>query len=128
MSADCGRQHGFGSSSGGCTAVYTPPAGKAVVTSVTYDLGTGTAGSGEVGHLRDANCSDLYDVEETREAYATEQHSSPTGPPMPSIGVNSTPGYFAVFFAGYLIPASQLPATATPAHGPMPAHPLHRHT
>ncbi len=111
-----------------CLSVYTPPAGKAVVvTSVTYDIGSGTAGTDAFGYLTDATCSSNYDVAETTQGFETQQHAFPTGLPMPSLGVYSFNGYIAVWFTGYLIPASQLPATAAPAHGPMPAHPMPAH-
>ncbi len=119
--------HGYFSSGGGCAAVYWPPAGKAVVvTSVTYDLGSGTAGTDVYGYLTSAGCTGLYDIADTTQAFETQQHAFSTGLPMPSIGVKSYSGYCAVWFTGYLIPASQLPTTAT-THTPMPAHPMHRH-
>src|SRR5579875_2733170 len=56
-----------------CETVYTPPAGKAiVVTHVTYDLGTGTAGQDMPGSLTDANCGGFYDLVDTTQPYETE--------------------------------------------------------
>ncbi len=108
-----------------CTTVYTPPAGKAVVvTSLTYEIGSGTAGDNAYGYLTDPGCTNNYDVIDTNEAYETQQRTFPTGLPLSGVAIyRITSSYFVIYGTGYLIPASQLPATAAPAHGPMPAHP-----
>jgi hypothetical protein len=122
--------HGSGYAGPGQTvAVYTPPAGKAVVvTSVTYDLYSGMAGTDTYGYLTPATNFDVYDIAETAQAYDSRQATFPAGLPMPSIGIvnPTTSGSVYISFTGYLIPVSQLPAGASDATA-MPARPLPHH-
>lgn len=110
--------HRFVGATGGvhCTPVYTPPAGKAVVvTSISYDLGSGTAGTEEWAELTDSGCGAIYDIGDTTQGYDTQQHVFAAGVPMQSVGVYV--GSNATAYAtidGYLVPASQLPAAAQP--------------
>jgi hypothetical protein len=109
--------HLFASATGGgqCTPYYTPPAGKAImVTSVTYDLGNGTAGDDEWAELRTVNCGASYDIGDTTQGFEAQQHTWPTGLPMPSIGfyVGSDEGA-TIAVTGYLIPVGALPAATS---------------
>ncbi|MFL6237907.1 MAG: hypothetical protein ACJ735_00245 [Actinomycetes bacterium] len=104
-----------------CQPVYIPPAGKAVVlTSVTFDVGTGTAGAAAYGYLLDASCGTIYDYVDTREASETQARTYPIGLPMPSVGLFGGSGDVVIraYITGYLIPAGQLPATAPAAKLP----------
>ena len=98
--------------SAGCTSVYAPPAGKAiVVTSVVYNYGTGVEGNEEYSGLLD-HCGiggTVYDQIDGVKKYDTLQHTFPTGVPMPSIALSNVGGTVTVFVYGYLIPASSLP-------------------
>ncbi len=110
-----------------CAPLYTPPAGKAVVvTSVTFDVGTGTAGSPAYGYLLDAGCGTIYDYVDTREASETQSRTYPIGLPMPSVGLFGGSGQVVLraYLTGYLIPASQLPAAAPSDQGAFPVDPL----
>jgi hypothetical protein len=109
-----------------CEALYTPPAGKAIVlTSVTFDVGTGTAGAPGYGYLLDAPCGTIYDYVDTREASETQSRTYPIGLPMPSVGLFGGSGQVVLraYITGYLIPAAQLPATAPAAK--LPARLVH---
>lgn len=101
----------------GCTSVYTPPAGKAiVVTSVVYNFGNGTDGSEQFGGLLN-RCSapaSVYDQIDEVQKFGSLQHTFPTGVPMPSIAMtDSGPGSISVFVYGYLIDSNALPANAS---------------
>jgi hypothetical protein len=94
----------------GCTAVYTPPAGKGmVVSAVTYELlNDGPA----TGFLTDAVCTanaEPYDYADATGLQAT-QHTFPLGLPMRSVGLwNRASDRIEVVIYFYLIPASDLP-------------------
>lgn len=110
-----------GGSVGACP-FYTPPAGKAiVVTSVTYNVFNNPVGNDFAAYLRDG-CSGYADDVETTEADMSESHTFPIGLPMSSIGLTRSSsagtGSAGVFITGYLIPVSQLPATAAAAKLP----------
>jgi hypothetical protein len=112
-----------------CQPLYTPPAGKAVVlTSVTFDVATGTAGVAAYGYLLDASCGTIYDYVDSRQASETQSRTYPIGLPMPSVGIFGGSGQVVIraYITGYLIPASQLPAAA-PNQAALPADPLPRH-
>lgn len=95
---------------GGCTTVYTPPAGKAiVVTSVVYDFGSGAAGVENFGGLFNSGCSKIYDQIDGVQAFDTLQHTWPTGLPMSGISMTAVGGEITVFVYGYLISATSLP-------------------
>ena len=98
--------------SAGCTTVYTPPAGKAiVVTSVVFTYGTGIDGNEQFGGLVD-HCglgSTVYDQFDAVDKFGTIQHTFPTGVPMASIALTNSGASVTVFAYGYLIPASALP-------------------
>jgi hypothetical protein len=102
----------------GCQTVYTPPAGKAImVTSVTYNYGSGTAGVENFGGLLDGACSKVYDQIDGVAAYDVIQHTFPTGIPMAGVAATSSgTGAITVFIQGYLIPSSAVPAHATTSH------------
>ncbi|MDT4942449.1 MAG: hypothetical protein QOJ34_2538 [Pseudonocardiales bacterium] len=106
----------YGASLNNCSAVYTPPAGKAiVVTSVTYDMFTSTApGSRNFAYLTNGACTIPYDAVDTDLAHETETRTFPIGLPMASVGIfGQTPtGIAGAYITGYLIPATQLPAAA----------------
>ncbi len=115
-----------GFASEGCDAVYTPPAGKAIVlTSVTYDMFANSDLGDHYAYLTDAGCVTAirYDPAETTLAVETETRTFPIGLPVPSVGIADVGGGVEVFITGYLIPATQLPPAA-PAMK-LPARPLH---
>lgn len=94
----------------GCTSVYTPPAGKAiVVTSVVYNFGSGTPGVENFGGLFSASCATIYDQIDGVQAFDTIQHTWPTGLPMSSVAMTASGGDITVFVYGYLISAASLP-------------------
>jgi hypothetical protein len=97
----------------GCVQVYTPPSGKAiVVTAVTWQLGSGTAGVHDEADLTDYPCNVVYDDAFTVQAYDVQRQTYPTGLPMPAVGLyapNNGGNYAGISVTGYLIPASQLP-------------------
>jgi hypothetical protein len=94
----------------GCTTVYTPPAGKAiVVTSVVYNYGSGTAGGENFGGLFSAGCDVIYDQIDQTEKFGSIQHTFPTGLPMNGVAATNDGGPITVFIVGYLIDASALP-------------------
>jgi hypothetical protein len=107
-------------SAGNCGAVYTPPAGKAIVlTEVTADLGTGTVGQESYAYLGHANCNDIVDFFDTTQGYEAQSRNYPAGLPISSVGVlasGSAPVYISG--VGYLIPAAQLPAAQPAGHLP----------
>jgi hypothetical protein len=99
----------------GCTSVYTPPTGKAiVVTSVVYNFGTGTPGSEAFGGLFNAGCNRIYDQIDGVQAFDTLQHTWPTGLPMNAVAATSSGSDITVFVTGYLIGSGSLPKSATP--------------
>jgi len=103
----------------GCHAIYTPPAGEAlVVTSLTYDLGSGTAGTEVWGFLYSSSTCATFPVDsaDTTQGYDTFQHTFPTGLPVSSLGYYNEKASSSTYVGvtGYLIPASQVPS-ATPA-------------
>jgi hypothetical protein len=108
--------HGVvGVGGGACATLYTPPAGKAVVvTQVTFDLGSGTAGTESYGVLETGGCGGVYDYADTAAAYEAQSHTYPSGLPLPSVGIYNGTGNAAIFvtFTGYLIPAGQVPPAA----------------
>jgi hypothetical protein len=97
-----------------CDGIYHPPPGKAVVvTSVTYDLYSAAVSGGEHGaFLMTAECTGYYDAADTSQADETETRIFPVGLPLPSVGVYAIGGAAQIYFTGYLVPASQLPAAA----------------
>jgi hypothetical protein len=93
----------------GCTTVYTPPAGKAiVVTSVVYTFGSGTPGVENFGGLFNASCGTIYDQIDGVQAFDTIQHTWPTGLPLSGVSMTNSGGDITVFVYGYLISASSL--------------------
>jgi hypothetical protein len=97
-------------SGGGCTTVYTPPTGKAiVVTSVVYNFGSGTNGVENFGGLFNNGCTKVYDQIDGVQAFDTLQHTWPTGLPMAGISMTAAGGEITVFIYGYLISATSLP-------------------
>jgi hypothetical protein len=103
----------------GCETVYTPPSGKAImVTQVTYDLGTGNAGTEAYGVLTDAS-SAVRDFADTEQGFESESRTFPTGLAMSGVGICSNIGNSEVIVAvsGYLIPATQLPPEPPQYHG-----------
>ena len=96
-----------------CTTVYTPPAGKAIVlTSVTYDLGSGSAGVDAFITLLDkCPAGFTYDIGDTTQGHDTFQHTFPAGLPLTGLAAfaNRASG---LAYTGYLIPISQLPPTS----------------
>lgn len=110
--------HFFGSVVSNCGAVYTPPAGKAiVVTQVTYLLGTGTQGIQSAVTLTDAGCNVSYDDGATSHALETQSHTFPTGLPMQGVGLDVSDSYANVIVVGtgYLIPSTLLPPESSPS-------------
>ena len=97
---------------GPCTAVYTPPAHKAiVVTSVVYNYGSGIEGNENFGGLFSGPCTagTLVDQIDQVDKFGSVQHTWPTGLPMAAVYGNSAGGTISIFVVGYLIPASALP-------------------
>jgi hypothetical protein len=93
----------------GCSTLYTPPSGKALLlTNVTFFTGTGSAGGEKFTILTNKGCSHDYDAFETAAAWETQQHTYPAGLPVDSLSVNHS-NYTALYVTGYLIPASALP-------------------
>ena len=106
---------------GGCTPVYTPPAGKAiVVTQVTFSAGSGAQGSENFGGVFGPGCSSgsQFDMFDTVQAYESESRTYPTGVPLAGVAAFSSGGYSWVFVSGYLIPAANLPPEAPQVSGP----------
>lgn len=95
---------------GGCTTIYTPPAGKGiVVTSIVYNFGNGT-GNETFGGLYNAGCSgDTWDQIDQVDKFGSVQHVFPTGLPMNGISVTNSGSSIEVFVVGYLIDATSLP-------------------
>lgn len=83
------------------------------MTAVVYNFGSGTDGTENYGGLATSNCSGaIYDQIDTEQAYETLEHTYPTGLPMPSVGItNNGSGIITVFITGYLVNASQVPAS-----------------
>ena len=109
---------------GGCTPVYTPPAGKAiVVTQVTFSLGSATQGVENFGGVFGPGCSaaTIFDQVDTVQAYESESRTYPTGVPVAGVAATSYGGYISVFVSGYLIPATQLPAEPAQVGGALKA-------
>jgi hypothetical protein len=108
--------HGvIGVGGGACGTLYTPPTGKAVVVSqVTFDLGSGTAGQESYGVLESGGCGGVYDYADTTDAYQAQSHTYPSGLALPSLAVYNGTSNAAIFvtFTGYLIPAGQVPPSA----------------
>ena len=100
-----------------CVALYSPPAGKAVVvTSITYAIGDGGGSQGPLVELSDESCTAApYDVAATVSGKDTFQHLFPAGLPMPSLGIDGGDDT-TVTFTGYLIPAGQLPTAPADSH------------
>jgi hypothetical protein len=103
-----------GSNQSGCTTLYTPPAGKAIVVmSVTYTYGSGSQGTEHFGGFGSGNCGTIYDQIDTVQAFDTVQHTFPSGLPLPNIGIsNGSSKLINVFVEGYLIDANSLPSAA----------------
>jgi hypothetical protein len=102
----------------GCTLVYSPPAGKAiVVTSVVYNFGSGTEGTEVFGGLFGPGCSAATQVDQIDQTdkFGSIQHTFPTGVPLANVSVTSSGNDIAVFVVGYLIDATSLP-TASLSH------------
>ena len=98
-----------------CNLLYTPPAGKGiVVTSVSYrsDNPDTSAAAFDVDLTRGPDCQFAnYDVFDASQEHET-QHTFPAGLPMPSLALwNGSGSFVDVTFTGYLIPASQVPAS-----------------
>lgn len=108
---------------GPCKAIYTPPAGKAiVVTSVVYTYGSGVQGNENFGGLfAGAGCSDIVDQIDQVEKYGSIEHTFPTGLPMASVYGDSAGGQINYFLTGYLISATDLPTAQAPRSGPVKA-------
>ncbi len=105
-----------------------PPAGKAiVVTAVTYNMNSASAGTDLYAYLMtDTTCNNFSDAVETTQAYATEQHTFPTGLPLASIsGYRSSSGFVFMIFADP-DPGQPTPRRRNQPH-PMPAHPMPAH-
>jgi hypothetical protein len=102
---------------GGCTVVYAPPAGKAiVVTSVVYNFGSGTQGTEVFGGMFGPGCAPatLVDQIDQIDKFGSVQHTFPTGVPLGNVSATSDGSDLAVFVVGYLIDATSLPpATAS---------------
>jgi len=102
-------------SNSGCQAVYTPPAGKALMlTSVIYNYGSGTNGVENFGGLFSLGCGSIFDQIDGVQAYDTIQHTFPSGMPTNGVAATSSGGAVTVFVSGYLIASSQLPSGAAP--------------
>ncbi|MDX6296626.1 MAG: hypothetical protein QOI51_483, partial [Nocardioidaceae bacterium] len=110
-----------------CATIYTPPAGEAiVVTSASYGVGNGSAGTLVQTMLTDPTCSYWYDTAWTDKGLETQFHPFPIGIPMPVVtaeAVSVSSGSSAITITGYLIPAGQLPAA--PPATKIPAAALH---
>ena len=93
-----------------CGAVYTPPAGKAImVTEITYVIGAGTTGA-NIAELAPAGCGTVYDLMAIESGVETQSHTFPTGLPMPNVYVANTCNCAVeTTISGYLIPATALP-------------------
>jgi len=102
--------------------IYTPPKGKALMlTNVTFEL-AGTAGHLSYVYLINNTAPFVtYDGGETTQAHATEQHTYPTGLPVPLLRVVYSPGSGTLWAEGYLIPDTQLPANV-PSLGKVSDH------
>ena len=104
----------------GCNTVYSPPAGRAIViTSVTYDVGSGTAGTEAfTGLVSTCPAGNFYDYGDTTQAYDTFQHTFPVGLPLTNLAVyaSSASSNDTFSFTGYLIPTNQLPPTSQIPH------------
>jgi hypothetical protein len=99
-----------GTSTHGCTVLYTPPAGKAlVVLSLTVELETPGSG-GSAALTSGAACANVYDVFATNLLSDAEQRIYPAGLPIPNLSVKNFTNTTNVLVTGYLIPTSQLPA------------------
>lgn len=96
---------------GPCKAIYTPPAGKAiVVTSVVYTYGSGVQGSEDFGGLfSGAGCGDIVDQIDQIDKFGSIEHTFPTGLPMKAVYGDSSGGQINYFLTGYLINAADLP-------------------
>ncbi|HET7056990.1 MAG TPA: hypothetical protein VFI12_11040 [Thermomicrobiales bacterium] len=110
--------------SNGCSVIYTPPTGKALVlVNVTVELEIqpgGTFVADVISSRKD--CGAPVDWFETTVDRHEEQHTYPAGLPLARLSLGT--GYASGIWAtGYLIPASQLPATIAPS-GKLP--PFHR--
>lgn len=114
--------HGFvvAGASTGCTDLWLPPSGKAlVVTSVTYRSNSAATTGAATVALSDQGCFasvnyDWFDASQEHEA----QHVFPTGLPVPSLTIwNDSNAEVDAAFTGYLIPVGQLPASATARTG-----------
>jgi hypothetical protein len=117
---------GGGSSTASCVTFYRPPAGMAlVITSVTFDIGTGTAGTEALVYLAGPSCAHSYDVADTTQAYESQQHVYPAGLPVDQVRVLRDSGHVSISGEGYLIPADELPPNV-PAIGNLP-HGLPHH-
>jgi hypothetical protein len=124
---------GSGPASTGCNSVYTPPPGRAiVVTGISYDMYGGTSGDEMYLGLANSHCSgsSFVDILDTDQAVDSQYHAFPTGIPLRSVGIYWGPGVSGgsggAFLTGYLIPASQVPRTATPS-GHVRIGALHHH-
>jgi hypothetical protein len=104
--------------------IYDPPPGKALMlTNVTFDL-YGTAGTRSYVFLvANASTLEFYDGVETTLAHVTEQHTYPTGLPMPLLRIMSSYGLGTAWGEGYLISDTELPANV-PLLGKVAPHGL----
>jgi hypothetical protein len=99
-----------------CTRTYLPPTGKALmITHITYDIGSGTAGNDAWAAIGEEGCNGNYDLAETVNAHQTEDRTFPTGLPVRSLSIRTGPASAIVFVTGYLIPATGLPTAAVRA-------------
>jgi hypothetical protein len=110
--------HAEGGAPGPCKAIYTPPAGKAIVlTSVVYTYGSGAQGSEDFGGLfAGPGCGDIVDQIDQIDKFGSIEHTFPIGLPMGAVYGDSSGGQINFFLTGYLIDASSLPASAR-VHG-----------
>ena len=101
----------------GCTVIYTPTSGKALVLLSVTVL---TTSANEVDIAEGAICAHQYDAF-LMGANQAQQHTYPAGLPLSRLSLDNTATYAAILATGYLIPASQLPATMpATAHGGPP--------
>jgi hypothetical protein len=99
----------------GCTVVYSPPAGKAiVVTSVVYNFGSGTQGTEVFGGMFGPGCTAANQVDQIDQIdkFGSVEHTFPTGVPLANVSFTSSGSDLAVFVVGYLIDATSLPAAS----------------